>query len=196
MKDIYNLSTQRKSLKAGFTVMELIVVMAIIVILSSVVYTNLEGIISDKRVRGDAVTLESYLQKGRQRATHTKRPNRVVINCSNSKAEHCLVSLQAAVIDKAVVSDWTNVPNEEYSFHEEVKVAALKSAFSTFDGSKQTDNVYYVIFMPDQSVYCDPKPFDLFIYYGHPEYYGTSGYKVSVGFNNSRISLSKEKIKI
>ncbi|MDR2386316.1 MAG: hypothetical protein LBE80_01860 [Deltaproteobacteria bacterium] len=182
--------------KKGFTVLELIVVVVMVIIVGAMVYGNMNSYLSDSRLRGEAKRLEEFLWRAKLLADESKRPVRVVLDCSQAKRSECYLSLQSGLVDKSTVTGWTTLQDGFHLFHEKVKATLLASLDKGQDGDKRIKDLYYGIFMPDQKVYSDPKPFEIFLFYSKNQNDSkkvpTNGYRISISRDNGRISLVKE----
>jgi prepilin-type N-terminal cleavage/methylation domain-containing protein len=182
--------------REGFTLIELVVAMTIILIMGAVVYFSISSVLSDKRARTDAVRLETHLAKARQKAYDTKIPVRVVLNCAKAESKGCVLSTQTAVIRGTGVNGWEMSKGLKHFLNPNVNPLNVKGAKQGFDGDKEVPGVYFAIFMPDHRVYSSPRPFDLFLRYGDKTTGDVTGYRVTLGNNSGKISLVKEKIKL
>jgi prepilin-type N-terminal cleavage/methylation domain-containing protein len=178
----------------GFSLLELIVGMAIIAILAGITYAALSRYIPTYRVRSEAKVYDGLLQKARLLAATSQKPVRVVLNCSKAVNDACLVSTQIASYTGAEVTDWLSVPNGDHEFHPNVMAAKTQNP-STYDGSASYAAIYWTIFMPDSRVYSDPRPFALFFHIaGSDTGQLTSGWQISVSNDAGRISIEQTSI--
>ncbi|MDR2301605.1 MAG: prepilin-type N-terminal cleavage/methylation domain-containing protein [Deltaproteobacteria bacterium] len=194
-----------KGSKKGFTVLELVAVLVIALIAFGVAYPGLGSYLKDSRLRSEAKRTEEFFWRAKRLAQESKNPVRVVLDCSKAKAKTCGLSLQTALVDKAAVVGWALAKDGYHPFHENVNCALIASLDKGQDGDKRIKGVHYGIFMPDQRVYSDPRPFEIFLFYSKNPGPGqgpgpgpgqskglAAGYRISIDNDNGRISSAKE----
>ncbi|MDR1109711.1 MAG: prepilin-type N-terminal cleavage/methylation domain-containing protein [Deltaproteobacteria bacterium] len=180
---------------AGFSLLELIVGMAVIAILAGITYAGLSRYIPRYRVRAEAKVYDGLLQKARLLAATSQKPVRVVLDCAKAVNDACLVNTQIASYTGAEVTDWRSVPNGDHELHPDV-MAAKTPTPSTYDGSASYAGKYWTIFMPDSRVYSDPRPFALFFHIaGADTGQLTPGWQISVSNDAGRIFLEQTSIR-
>jgi type II secretory pathway pseudopilin PulG len=171
--------------------LELITVIAIIGILAALVYPNLTSQIPNKKISGEAKRVESYLQKARMLSANIQRPVRVVINCVNNP---CWIESQRAVYVGTNVDSWSSEGDRRY-FNSVVAVNT-SAASPGYDGDRRIDKVYYAIYMPDNRVFSDPRPFDIFLFNGdmNPSINPKEGFRISVSNDSGRVLNKRDSL--
>jgi prepilin-type N-terminal cleavage/methylation domain-containing protein len=174
--------------KGGFSLIELIVVVAIIAIFASLSLPAISRYVPDQRVKHEAENARAFFHKARELAANGQKPVRVSVNCRRLKVDGCYLTLQRALFTGAAVSDWTQSNVKSVNLHPKVFLAPSKAEFAS-DGSGTTLSVYWAVFMPDGKVFSSPKPFDLFLSYGSAIEKKTKGYKLIVSDIGGRVSV-------
>ena len=141
--------------RRGFSLMELMVAIGIMAILSLIAYPLLSGHIATSRVKTDARTVDSVLQRARMTAAITQRPVRVVLNCARNVIPACGLSFQTAAYAGATLIGWDNKPAWRRILGEKSQVAPGSGPGFSHDGSSTTPGVYWAIFMPDSRVFSE-----------------------------------------
>jgi prepilin-type N-terminal cleavage/methylation domain-containing protein len=190
MNDLINSSKM-----LGFTVIELIIVIAILAILAAVVYPSFSTLMPDHRVRGDVSKLEMLMKKARQKAAAGQKPIRVSINCTRTAGDYCYASMQSAIFDKGEVIGWNPGTPDGFKLNSKVKVGQI-SGLKASDADTNLDKLYWIIFLPDSHTLSGPKPFEIFAYYDSSSVNPRSGYRLSVSHETARVSYKKDTLNV
>ncbi|MDR1308769.1 MAG: hypothetical protein LBL95_02540 [Deltaproteobacteria bacterium] len=180
----------------GFTVLELVVVLSIMLLLGFAAFKGLGRYLPEKRVRTEATRLDAILRAARQKAIVSQRPVRVAIDCGRKKADRCLVSSQTAILSAATVSGWEPPQDDPHRMHPGVLIMATDQGKASFDGARHVNDVIWAIFMPNSLVYSDPRPFDVFLFHHARPSRPTRGQRITVGRENGRVTLRQDSIRI
>jgi prepilin-type N-terminal cleavage/methylation domain-containing protein len=186
-----------RGFKSGFTLLEIIVALCIISVIAGISYPVFSRYLPNARVRAAARELDSVLQKARLRAAITQRPVRVVVNCVKNPVvnESCLIRFQIAVSSGTGVSDWTDNPVEMRVLHKDIVIInGIPGSTSVPDGAESYTDVHWAIFMPNNQVFSDPRPFNLFIYYSDESSGQTSGWRVSINNTIGRVHTERAEL--
>jgi prepilin-type N-terminal cleavage/methylation domain-containing protein len=185
-----------RKMSSGFSLIELILVVALIAIMAMVTYAALNRYVPGYRVRAEAKAFDGLLQKARLLAATSQKPVRVVLNCSKAVDDTCAVITQVASFTGATVTDWTSVQNGRRVFHRSVMAVKLPKP-TTSDGSVTYPGIYWAIFMPDSRVFSDPRPFDLFFLNDTADLSKSPlGWQISLSNDAGRISSEQTTLPI
>lgn len=180
-----------RQLDKGFSLFELLAVIAIIAILTAVIVPNITSSLADSRVRAEARSLDSLFQKARMMAALKQRPVRVVLNCARKAADACVASLQTAVYAGINVVSWAPQADLRRQCHERVMVSNLGG--SGHDGDASFNGIYWAIFMPDNRVYSDPRPFDLYLHDRYKTGPDATGWRVTLSNDSGRMTAKRHE---
>jgi prepilin-type N-terminal cleavage/methylation domain-containing protein len=179
----------------GFTLVELLAVIAIVGILALITFPALARFVPNQRVSGEAKQVDAIMQRARLRAATSQKPVRVVVNCSGIP---CWAEIQLARYTFGAVSGWEQEPGTRHPFSDDVTAVrrATGGAYS-YDGATAAPNgVFYAIFMPDSRVFSDPRPFDVFFYHRATTTLMKQGWRLSLGPDSGRVSTAKISMEV
>jgi prepilin-type N-terminal cleavage/methylation domain-containing protein len=176
--------------RPGFSLMEIIIVVAVIGILAAVIAPNITRSMAESRIRAEARSLDSLLQKSRMMAAISQKPVRVVLNCVRLAVDGCVANLQTAVYDGITVVGWRDAPGYRRVGHRVVSVDKVGAPGT--DGDVSFDDLYWAIFMPDSRVYSDPRPFNLLFHDRSQEGADQPGWRVSLSNESGRVSVQRQ----
>ncbi|MDR1576633.1 MAG: prepilin-type N-terminal cleavage/methylation domain-containing protein [Deltaproteobacteria bacterium] len=175
----------------GFTLMEMIVVIAVVAILVVISYPLLKASKPEYEARGAARQLEGMLQKAKLMAANHQRPIRIVINCLRpSGADNCYVDLQEGVYTEDVVSGWEIRPEERLKLIPEIRLVKTV-ANALYDGQVSVPNIFWVIFMPANNIFSDPRGFELFLYHQYQGQAEKNGWRLAINNVSGKIQLTQ-----
>ncbi|MDR1546458.1 MAG: prepilin-type N-terminal cleavage/methylation domain-containing protein [Deltaproteobacteria bacterium] len=184
-----------KNFRPGFTMLELLLVIAVIGLLAALSYPALKRLLPDQQVRSELRRLESLMQKARQKASNIQKPVRVVVNCARAQAKTCVADLQTAVRRGSEVSGWETSLTDRRAFNAQVSAAAAPQAGPAgHDGEKTFPQVHWAIFMPDGRVFSDPRPFKLFMRHDSQSAELKKGWSLSVGNDSGRVFVERAEV--
>jgi prepilin-type N-terminal cleavage/methylation domain-containing protein len=183
---------KNKSGARGFSLMELLTVMAIISILALILFPAMMSYLPDQRVKSDAKRMESFMQKARLKAATLQKPIRVVLNCAMSDRP-CQLEMQTAIYSGSTVSGWNTDGAERYAFNSHVLARIDPRITNNPQGGVTPTNVYWAIYMPDSRVYSAPRPFNVFIYYKDMPT-PIKGYLLTVSNDSGRVLSKRDQI--
>ncbi|MDR0881990.1 MAG: prepilin-type N-terminal cleavage/methylation domain-containing protein, partial [Candidatus Adiutrix sp.] len=137
--------------RPGFTLMELIIAVAIMAVLAMMAVPALMSIVPRFELRAAAKSAQALLQQARLKAAHTNRPGRVVVDCRKHAADAklpCLAYLETANFDatgalKPDPDTWSKVSGTARDLPRSVTVTA---------GAGQpvvAANLFLAIYLPD-----------------------------------------------
>jgi prepilin-type N-terminal cleavage/methylation domain-containing protein len=188
-----------KGLKAGFTILEILVTLGILAIILAIAYPVFNRYLPSARSRAAARELDSVMQKARLRAAINQRPVRVVINCERipTVSKSCRVIFQTAVYTGTAVTSWVDSPSDLRVLHEKIEfVNGLPGNTFPPDGDKSYPNIYWAIFMPNSQVFSDPRPFDVFLYYSGRSGPDTPGWRIVLNNVSGRVNTERASMTI
>ncbi|MDR2349376.1 MAG: prepilin-type N-terminal cleavage/methylation domain-containing protein [Deltaproteobacteria bacterium] len=175
----------------GFSMLELLTVIAIIGILAAIIFPTMSRLIPDRQLSNDARRVDALFQKARLRAATTQKPIRAVINCASASTP-CVMELQAALYTNSAVSSWQTDPGERHVFNSNNRVSVYRTNPGRDGSDPVPTGVTYAIFMPDSRVYSDPKPYEIFIHMKSADLAGATGYLLTLSNDSGRVSSKKE----
>jgi prepilin-type N-terminal cleavage/methylation domain-containing protein len=179
------------SQRRGFTLLELITVIAIVGILAAISYPLMSKLVPNQRIAAEGKRVESFLQKARAKSSNLQRPMRVVLNCT---ASPCWIESQRATYTNGVVDGWQS-DGDRRTFNPDVNVSNTSSV-TAYDGASTYAGIRYAIYMPDGRVFSDPKPFDVFLFSNSvdPAQNPKDGWRVTVSNDTGRIQTKRDKL--
>ena len=154
----------------AFTLMELLMVIAILAVLATLGIPLMAKQVSVQRLRGEAQNVASFMRQARLMTANTKKPVRVSLQCPverKPEAKPCRLNMETAnyIINnddgKVEVDGWTKAPN---SPHELARVVFAYVDEEAEHGDVETPHGWFwIIFMPGgrSLTYSFPNPFKL-----------------------------------
>jgi len=151
--------TKTRAAARGFSLMELIIVVAIIAVLAMLAVPNLMAIVPQAQMRGSARGVASLLQQARIMAENTQKPTRLALDCRpSSGAPPCEARLYSAAFKpNGTLDKWVEAPFAKRELGRTVRVAA--GASTPVTGSPA--NVFWAVYMPDGEVRASHEPWRL-----------------------------------
>jgi prepilin-type N-terminal cleavage/methylation domain-containing protein len=152
--------TKTRAAARGFSLLELIVVVAIIAILVMMAVPALMAIVPQAQMRGSARNTANLLQQARLMADNTQKPARLALDCraSSGGPGPCEARLHSAVFKPdGTLDKWVEVPFTKRELGRTVRVAA--GASTPVTGSPA--NVFWAVYMPDGEVRASHEPWRL-----------------------------------
>ncbi|MDR1656111.1 MAG: prepilin-type N-terminal cleavage/methylation domain-containing protein [Deltaproteobacteria bacterium] len=186
-----------KSIKAGqgYTIIELLVVIGIIVILAGLTVPLIARHLGDSKVRVAAGNLDSVFQKARMMAVTSQKPVRVVLNCTRNVVDKCVLSLQVPVFEVITIKSWQSMPAFRREFDPSI-LAVKEPGSAAYDGQKSWPNIFWAIFMPDSRVYSDPRPFTLFFFKDGQTKKARQGWLVKLSNDSGRVGVQSHQAEV
>jgi prepilin-type N-terminal cleavage/methylation domain-containing protein len=177
--------------RAGFSLMELVVIIAIIAVLAAVSYPLMKTYRPALTAKGGARQIESLLYKAKLRATNLKKPVRAVINCARTGSfKNCFVDLQIAIFTGNTVTGWSSDLNDHQNLNSNLTIAKRLPG-APYDGSLSVPNIFWAVFLPSGEVFSDPKPMDLILYYENSSDSAKKGWNIVVNKSNGRAEITQ-----
>lgn len=171
---------------AGFSLVELIVIIGVIAILAMIAVPNLTTIMARQKMRGQAMDAMTMMRQARLDAAMTSKPVRVVLDCDSAPA--CILRSQVALYQQGAVDGWADMPGKRSVFDEQVRAERAEPVGTSPDGGT-SGNIAWIIFTPDGRAFSNPRPFGL--YFFHSAYRDSmSGWRLTVNNNSGRAALS------
>lgn len=146
----------RKRPKAGFTLMEMLVICAILGILALISVPMLMQAVPGFRVKTEASSAATIMRQARLKAASTQRPTRVVISCdahNNNARQPCVITMQTAQYKNGAFTNWLSAANTRHAMNN--RVAVIRSAQS---GATGPAGVFWAVFMPSSRVVSSHDP--------------------------------------
>ena len=182
-----------KSLRAGFSVVELMVVVIVIAVMAMAVIPLSMSILPYAQVRMEAQNAATVMRQARLKAASTQRPTRVVLDCRDhavNVAAPCTFTMQTASYSKGVLTGWDKVGiggmDKKHPLNASVAVRAVTGDTSA--------SIFWIIFMPSSRTYSSHSPYEIeFV----PEKFKKSPtqgvWKLTVNNSSGRTTLSRKK---
>ena len=146
-------------LHSGFTLMEMIVICAILALLATLAVPAFMKIVPGFRVKTEASHVATVMRQARLKAANVQRPTRVVVDCRDHVAAPvsapvpCMVNMYTAQYSGGVFDSWREVEGTRHAMHTQV-------LFINKPGGAATDltNIFWAIFMPSSRVVSSHDP--------------------------------------
>ncbi len=158
-----------RTLKTGITMLEILVVVAVVGILAAIAVPNLAQIIPYAELRNEARYLASAMREARLMAANTHKPTRVVVDCANSP---CVLRSYVALFEDDPAnpgelgrfSRWAGTPSDgaERRLAASVNVGStsgLNPGLGTTENAG--DNIFWAVFLPEGRMIGSHVPFRL-----------------------------------
>ncbi|MDR2367397.1 MAG: prepilin-type N-terminal cleavage/methylation domain-containing protein [Deltaproteobacteria bacterium] len=181
--------------RPGFSLIEIIVVIAIVAIMVGIGVPSFGYYLKSSRIRTEARYLESIFQRGRMMAVVNQKPVRVVLDCVGGPGASCGIKLQVAKYKGAVVDAWETAHTYSHTCNDNVLVTKTDSS-APYDGKAVVSDLYWAIFMPDSHVYSNPRPFSVFFHYQGIAGQKQAGWRVSLSAESGRVDTRRDEIVI
>jgi prepilin-type N-terminal cleavage/methylation domain-containing protein len=149
--------------KTGFSMVELIIVVAIVAIMAMMAGPALARLLPVQRLRGETQNMAAFMRQARLKAANDQKPVRVSLECPAPPRPSnlsCQLNMEAAIYVQGSVAGWNRVPTSGHELTRQV-FASPSVAPLTGDGKTTPDNVYWIIFMPNGRAFSWPRPFML-----------------------------------
>lgn len=160
-----------EGLPGGFTLMEVLVVVAFIAILLMMAVPALTSLTPPYMVRSSANSLATMMQKARLMANNTQKPIRVAVDCRSASQRNdstsCLLTMSSANFTTAGELDvtagaWAEVSQTRRGISNVVTVSlATDSPMPQAAFSPVIGNVYWAVFLPTGRVHASHDPMRL-----------------------------------
>jgi prepilin-type N-terminal cleavage/methylation domain-containing protein len=145
------------SFKAGFTIIEILVVIIIIGVLMAIAVPTYLSIVPRGELRTDARSVMNLMQRARMSASNFQRPIRVLIDCTNatrgtsfgSYDKPCRIAAQVAVFNSAgAIKSWSPLTISDAELHKSTNITYLSNVSKKkpqFDHYKSLFGDFYTV---------------------------------------------------
>jgi prepilin-type N-terminal cleavage/methylation domain-containing protein len=154
--------------RPGFSLMELIIAVAIIAVLAMMAVPALMSIVPRYELRASARSAQALLQQARLKAAHANRPARVAIDCQNhtageAKSPPCQATLYTANFGTSGAlrpspDTWSKVAGAACDLPRSVDVAAATGSTAV---SGNPARLFWAVYLPDGRLLTSHQPWVL-----------------------------------
>lgn len=190
---LHHLNKRRKSTRAGFSMIELMVVVIVIAVLAMVAVPLSMNILPYAQVRIEAQNAAALMRQARLKAASTQRPTRVVLDCrehASNVRQPCIFTMQSAAYSEGILTGWDTVTIGGLDRHYLLNSAVTARATT----GNTSASIFWIIFMPSSRTYSSNSPYAVEFVPEKFKQSPTQGvWTLSVNNSSGRTTLAKKQ---